>query len=307
MVDIFQFSNMYTLTPSIRWLADDPSVVEECGVYVTFPGMLFSIPLFDTYSDIYCCLPGRDPPAFPRLLHLYTRLKPGKTVSTWEEENSVEHLGIDVRRFISFGVIKGFLRRVERWPVLIGVDRGRRRKLNDNSSDAVLLETPTPQYLQLRETNNSTFSSISIVQPPPLLSTSGSDATPTATHPHPHPMLQAIMASNSNISPAQIVLGAPAPPVPPAPSNSPQNPSTLSSRPHRPIWRPFPDRGYPDGLPALLDGCHSGDELSVKFGMGWSELEKCLAKVGGVEDKDELAEAVDGARVDLGRVKIVYR
>ncbi|KDQ17467.1 hypothetical protein BOTBODRAFT_105417, partial [Botryobasidium botryosum FD-172 SS1] len=104
MVDIFQFSNMYTLTPSIRWLADDPSVIEECGIYVTYP--------------------GHDLPSFPRLLHLYTRLKPGKTVHMWEEENGVCALGVDVRRFISFGVIKGFLRRVERWPVLIGVERG---------------------------------------------------------------------------------------------------------------------------------------------------------------------------------------
>ena len=38
MTDIFQFSNMYTLRRSIKWLADEPHVYEECGPYVTLPG-----------------------------------------------------------------------------------------------------------------------------------------------------------------------------------------------------------------------------------------------------------------------------
>lgn len=37
-IDIFQFSNIYTLTRSIQWLADDPIVKDECGPYVTKPG-----------------------------------------------------------------------------------------------------------------------------------------------------------------------------------------------------------------------------------------------------------------------------
>ncbi|KAF9791247.1 nitrogen permease regulator 2-domain-containing protein [Thelephora terrestris] len=99
MTDIFQFSNMYTLRRSIRWLADERHVYDECGPYVT--------------------LPGRKVPDWPKLLHLYSRLKPGKTVLEWMQEYEIERLGIDVRRFTSFGVIKGFLRRVHRWPVLL--------------------------------------------------------------------------------------------------------------------------------------------------------------------------------------------
>lgn len=99
MTDIFQFSNMYTLRRSIQWLADERNVYEECGPYVT--------------------LQGRQVPDWPRLLYLYSRLKPGKTVLEWMQEYQIEQLGIDVRRFTSFGVIKGFLRRVHRWPVLL--------------------------------------------------------------------------------------------------------------------------------------------------------------------------------------------
>lgn len=82
---------------------------------------------------------GNPIPDWPKLLRLYSRLKPGKTVFEWMEEHDVHQLGIDIRRFTSFGVIKvhsalppppqltnprtqGFLRRVHRWPVLLPPD-----------------------------------------------------------------------------------------------------------------------------------------------------------------------------------------
>ncbi|KIP09077.1 hypothetical protein PHLGIDRAFT_68214 [Phlebiopsis gigantea 11061_1 CR5-6] len=86
MIDIFQYSNMYTLRKSVQWLADEPHVREECGPYVTKP--------------------DRDTPDWPKLLHLYSRLKPGVTMYEWIEEFDVQDLGIDVRRFTSFGVVK---------------------------------------------------------------------------------------------------------------------------------------------------------------------------------------------------------
>lgn len=98
-IDIFQYSNMYTVRKSIQWLADETHVKEQCGPYVTKP--------------------GRKIPDWPKLLHLYSRLKPGKTIYEWMEEHSTEDLGIDARRFTSFGVIKGFLRRVHRYPVYL--------------------------------------------------------------------------------------------------------------------------------------------------------------------------------------------
>ncbi|KAJ6547683.1 nitrogen permease regulator 2-domain-containing protein [Mycena capillaripes] len=98
-IDIFQYSNMYTLRKCIQSLAIEADVKEECGPYVTKPG---------------CQIPD-----WPKLLHLYSRLKPGKTVLDWMETYDIHELGIDVRRFTSFGVIKGFLRRVHRWPVLL--------------------------------------------------------------------------------------------------------------------------------------------------------------------------------------------
>jgi hypothetical protein len=34
-VDIFQYSNMYTLRKNVQWLADECHVKDECGPYVT--------------------------------------------------------------------------------------------------------------------------------------------------------------------------------------------------------------------------------------------------------------------------------
>ncbi|KAH9857108.1 NPR2-domain-containing protein [Lenzites betulinus] len=99
LMDIFQYSNMYTLRKSIQWLADEEHIINECGPYVTKPGWVI--------------------PDWPKLLHLYSRFKAEKTVRDWIEEFEVHKLGIDVRRFTSFGVIKGFLRRVHRWPILL--------------------------------------------------------------------------------------------------------------------------------------------------------------------------------------------
>ncbi|KAF4576749.1 Nitrogen permease regulator 2 [Pleurotus pulmonarius] len=99
MIDIFQYSNMYTLRKTIQWLADESHVRDECGPYVTKP--------------------ARTIPDWPQLLHLYSRLKPGKTVLQWIQDYDVEEMDIDVRRFTSFGVIKGFLRRVHRFPIFV--------------------------------------------------------------------------------------------------------------------------------------------------------------------------------------------
>ena len=49
---------------------------------------------------------GRRIADWPKLLHLYLRLKPGKSIYEWMKAYSVEDLGVDVRRFTSFGVIK---------------------------------------------------------------------------------------------------------------------------------------------------------------------------------------------------------
>jgi hypothetical protein len=99
MIDVFQFSNLYTVRPTIATLADDEVIVSECAAYVTKSGYPMA--------------------SWPKLLSLYSSLRPSLALNDWIEENDVDALGIDVRRFVTFGVIKGFLRRVHRFPVLL--------------------------------------------------------------------------------------------------------------------------------------------------------------------------------------------
>ncbi|CUS12060.1 unnamed protein product [Tuber aestivum] len=96
MVDVFQFSAIYACTAEISILVQDPSLQEECQAYVS-------------YSS------PRIP--FPFLLQLYTSLTQGLTLKKWCMENATKLKGIDVRRFISFGIVKGFLYRSHRYPV----------------------------------------------------------------------------------------------------------------------------------------------------------------------------------------------
>ncbi|KAI6036335.1 nitrogen permease regulator 2-domain-containing protein [Pisolithus microcarpus] len=126
-VDIFQYSNMYTLRKNVQWLADEPHVKDECGPYVTKP--------------------GKPVPDWPKLLFLYSRLKPGKTVFEWMQGHDIHELGIDVRRFTSFGVIKGFLRRVHRYPVLLSPNHSlstNRRRESISKSPAQLNTSSQP-------------------------------------------------------------------------------------------------------------------------------------------------------------------
>ncbi|KAH8106847.1 NPR2-domain-containing protein [Cristinia sonorae] len=140
MIDIFQYSNMYTLRKSTQSLADEPHVSEECGPYVTKPG--------HKVSD------------WPVLLHLYSRLRPGKTVFEWMQEYDVLSIGVDVRRFTSFGVVKGFLRRVHRWPVLLAPPVNQPPPAADT--------TPTMPMAMGRQRGKSTSGqSVQIIRPEP--------------------------------------------------------------------------------------------------------------------------------------------
>ena len=100
-IDVFQYSNIYTLRKSIQWLADESVVKEQCGPYVTIPGIVVSARL----AALLISLQGQQVPDWAQLLHWYSRLKLGKTVLEWMEENHVSD-AIDVRRLTSFGVIK---------------------------------------------------------------------------------------------------------------------------------------------------------------------------------------------------------
>ncbi|KAI1319016.1 Nitrogen permease regulator 2 [Mortierella claussenii] len=98
MVDLFQFKNIYAVKLEMMRLTEDVALQHECVSYVTLPDM--------------------HAPSFAKIFSLYCSLQYGVVLQDWIEQNQISDYNIDVRRFISFGVIKGFLYRVHKYPIL---------------------------------------------------------------------------------------------------------------------------------------------------------------------------------------------
>lgn len=100
-IDIFQFSNSYSVTPKISLLISDEQTQKELRSYVIVRSTHNSRPL-----------------SAMQLIELYLKLERGKTLMQWVRENSSLICDLDIRRFITFGVIKGFLRRLHKYPIV---------------------------------------------------------------------------------------------------------------------------------------------------------------------------------------------
>ncbi|RKF54880.1 Nitrogen permease regulator 2-like protein [Erysiphe neolycopersici] len=101
MVDMFFFSNIYATNSFIgEFIANKDDMQVECLNYVCING-----PIIEKY---YLC-------------RLFTSLGLGRSLTDWLKFHSTEGFDImsciDIRRFIQFGIIKGFLYRVHAYPV----------------------------------------------------------------------------------------------------------------------------------------------------------------------------------------------
>lgn len=101
ILDLFLFGNIYACTPEINdFVADNDGMQKECADYVFING--------HRMSNFW-------------LVRLYTSLSTSRTLKEWIKmhlENGLPVLDVlDVRRFIQFGIIKGFLYRVHKYIV----------------------------------------------------------------------------------------------------------------------------------------------------------------------------------------------
>lgn len=266
VIDIFQFSNIYVLRPQVASMFDDVQMGNECASYVARPGHL--------------------PLPVPTLFRMYAMLRPGRTLHEWVELAGHYVNSIDVRRFITFGVIKGFVRRVHRYPVLMSYDELVDTGLAHDSSNQ-----PRPSV---------DLAGSSILSAPPNRSSMFSHLFPGLISsqfsvPDDHETIN----NQSSCSRARDVR------------------PTVSSRP--PTWQGahrqlatavdvatvahdaktscFSDpadrrsqrgttpnsgcRGYLPELLTLLDGSHSDDELCLKFGRSWPDLYALMESMVG--------------------------
>ena len=324
MVDIFQFSNLvrdpdhlcgfahvtlqYALCRPISWLLADPAVYEECGPYV------------HRESD------GGSIPPWPRLAWLYARIKPPLTVGQWITDYAVPE-SIDVRRFVSFGVIKGFLRRVHRWPVLLEGDQSAEQLSFSRRKGKTVVAPVRRPFGGTEEELQALVKTLPLPAAPytpGLVPVTGDIPRFTRRRPSDY---SDIPFHHSSVAPLNLESGS---------SDSDQrqalsDPTKVSrgiqvlTRSER-MWIPaslesgsLPTASYmgqakatqsgrldgmekdakidvPAELSCMLDGTHHADELCVQYEWSWSHLEQVLMSIGGAQSAG-----------DLGRVVIIYR
>ncbi|KAH3675639.1 hypothetical protein WICMUC_002556 [Wickerhamomyces mucosus] len=153
ITDIFQFSNIYAPTSSINLFLTDSHMALECQAYVVSPSIFkdkpFETPLSSNHDDdsisssnIRSSKSSRIASAVnllgsysasltraesiiltskSKLFYLYRSLHQGQTVKNWYKEHSEDLKYIDVRRFLSFGVLRGLIYRVHSYPIIDSV------------------------------------------------------------------------------------------------------------------------------------------------------------------------------------------
>ncbi|MCJ1339282.1 Nitrogen permease regulator 2 [Bachmanniomyces sp. S44760] len=153
MLDIFTFGASYAPTAEMASFISDPEMQTECAKYVLLPvpGAIGRAAASRTTADVIPIgvginvgfKPGKqketnndnaaaddvtaaaekeapNTPSTttidnPKLIDLYTSLKQGQTLKAWCLEHADEMSLLDIRRFITFGIIKGFLYRVHKY------------------------------------------------------------------------------------------------------------------------------------------------------------------------------------------------
>ncbi|KAI8620391.1 nitrogen permease regulator 2-domain-containing protein [Chytriomyces sp. MP71] len=99
LVDVFQFSNVYALNRAdFMALLDDSEMQYEFVEFIRKDENDPATPFTAVYA-------------------LLSAMKQGTTVKKWAETHDVLSKNIDIRRVFVFGVLKGFLRRVHKYPV----------------------------------------------------------------------------------------------------------------------------------------------------------------------------------------------
>jgi hypothetical protein len=100
LVPIFQYSNVYTVTRDINKLMEDNHLQQECLKFVA-------------KSE-------RSSPDLRDVFMLYCDFTPGTTVKDLcTRQTSPHSLRVDERKLVQFGVMKGLLRRMHKYPVTL--------------------------------------------------------------------------------------------------------------------------------------------------------------------------------------------
>lgn len=99
LIPIFQYSNVYCTTPVLAELIENSSLQEECIRFVT--KIENQLPTFRSIFQLYCSM------------------NPSLTVRDLCMKFNPNASGIDERKLIKFGLMKGLIRRLQKYPIFL--------------------------------------------------------------------------------------------------------------------------------------------------------------------------------------------
>lgn len=102
LIPIFQYSNSYLPTQRLVELYEDEELQQECARYVArLPNLSGNLPSYKSIFKMYCSM------------------NYGITIRDLCLQFNPSSLNIDEKRLIRFGLMKGLIRRIQRYPILI--------------------------------------------------------------------------------------------------------------------------------------------------------------------------------------------
>ena len=116
LLDIFHFQAIYALKAGFSWFVNDESMQDECTKYVA------RYRAQETSSTPHGKAAKAESPAtayYHTIIELYRDLHSGISIHDFYLHHEARLENIDIRRLITYGVIKGFLRRVNKYAIAI--------------------------------------------------------------------------------------------------------------------------------------------------------------------------------------------
>ncbi|KAF9128884.1 Nitrogen permease regulator 2 [Mortierella sp. 14UC] len=242
MVDLFQFKNIYAVKMEMMRLTEDVALQCECVAYVTLPDM--------------------HAPSFAKVFSLYCSLQYGVVLQDWIEQNQIADHNIDVRRFISFGVIKGFLYRVHKYPILDYYDPLAPGSAVSSAPSSAKLHAPQPV--------NGQAAPSSIMPAPSIATAALTPSTATAPTGVPsRPGTPSTILANQKKMYGDILV----------PSDQHPYQQHQASQHQQQVSSSDSTSGViiPPALRKRLNGQHHYDELCTHFGCSVRDLDRLLA------------------------------
>ncbi|CAF9941690.1 MAG: Nitrogen permease regulator 2 [Alectoria fallacina] len=123
LLDIFSFGAIYAPTPEVAAFVESKEMQAECGRYVALgEGDGLGAEKGEEQEE-------KGTLSGTHLAELYLSLRQGHSVKSWCMERADVAARIDVRRFITFGVIKGFLYRVHKYALATSIHKSGSKRL----------------------------------------------------------------------------------------------------------------------------------------------------------------------------------